>query len=289
MTALLLALTSALFYGAGDFVGGFVSRRAATMAVVATSQCAGLLLLAALMPLWPSALPRWSDLGLGALAGLAGGLSVALLYRALAVGTMALVAPVTAVCAVIVPVSVSVMFGERPSVRTGAGIALALVSVVLISQAPREDGGGRSSAPPRRPPRGLGLALLSGLFIGLFYILLARTGSGGGLWPLLVARVSSFALILAGAAMFRSPLLLPGRLAGWSVVAGVLDVAANALFLIASRVGPLSGVVTLTSLYPASTVLLARAVLRERLSRTQGIGVVCALVAVALIVDGVRS
>ncbi len=75
------------------------------------SQFSGMLLLALLLPLLPSASPSRDDLLWGAAAGLTGGVGVALLYRALAIGTMAVVAPTTAVCAVAIPVLVAVAFG----------------------------------------------------------------------------------------------------------------------------------------------------------------------------------
>ena len=121
-----LALASAALYGAADFLGGLASRRASTVAVVIVSQLAGLLLLAAMMPFLPDAQPSTRDLWWGMAAGVSGGVGVGLLYRALAVGTMALVAPTTAVCAVVIPVLAAVALGERPSMRVVAGIVLAL-------------------------------------------------------------------------------------------------------------------------------------------------------------------
>src|SRR5512134_760968 len=102
--ALLLALGSAVLYGAGDFTGGLTTRRASTIPVVIFSQASGLVLLALLIPLLPAASPTRADLLWGATAGLAGGVGVALLYHALAIGTMSVVAPTTAVCAVAIPV-----------------------------------------------------------------------------------------------------------------------------------------------------------------------------------------
>src|SRR3954466_5664891 len=129
----LLALGSALFYGAADFTGGLTSRRAGAIPVVVISQFSGMLLLALLLPVLPSASPVRDDLLWGAAAGLTGGIGVALLYRALAIGTMAVVAPTTAVCAVAIPVVVSVLLGERPVPLAIAGIMVGVVSIVLVS------------------------------------------------------------------------------------------------------------------------------------------------------------
>src|SRR5918992_5342815 len=130
----LLAIASAVFYGAADFTGGLTTRRAGTIPVVLLSQASGLVLLALILPLLPSASPTRPDLLWGAAAGLTGGIGVALLYRALAIGTMAVVAPTTAVCAVTIPVVVSVVLGERPPPLAILGIVLGVISIVLVSR-----------------------------------------------------------------------------------------------------------------------------------------------------------
>jgi drug/metabolite transporter (DMT)-like permease len=147
---------------------------------------------------------------------------------------------------------------------------------VLVSQEKREDGAVRS--------RGIGLALLSGVAIGFFYLALAETSPAAGLWPLLASRAASVTLFAAAAVVSRQPLRMAAPLTRLVIACGVLDMVANALYLVASRGGPLSVVVMLVSLYPASTVILARVVLAERLSAWQVAGVVCALVAVVMIV-----
>ena len=133
--------------------------------------------------------------------------------------------------------------------------------------------------------RGVGSALASGVAIGFFFLSLARTTSEGGMWPLLVARFVSVVLFAGIALASRSSFRMPAGVAGLVVGAGTIDMLANALYVLAARQGPLSIVVTLSSLYPASTVLLARLILRERLSNWQVTGVVCALAAVVLIVS----
>ena len=281
----LLALASAAVYGAADFLGGLASRRTNTIAIVIVSQLAGMILLAIVLPLLPAGAPSAQDLMWGGVAGLAGGSGVALLYRALAVGTMGVVAPTTAVLAVMIPVAASVILGERPAARALAGIALALVAIVLVSQQPDQ---ARSHA--RRGsagvalPAGIGLALMSGVAIGLFFLALARTSASAGLWPLMAARLASVTLFGGIALATARSLRMAAPVATMAVGGGALDMLANALYLIASRIGPLSVVVTLASLYPASTVALARLVLGERLSSWQIAGIVCALVAVVLIV-----
>jgi drug/metabolite transporter (DMT)-like permease len=222
--------------------------------------------------------PSGTDLGYGALAGLAGLAGVAMLYRGLASGAMSLVAPITGVVAVVVPIVVGVGGGERPAVLQYAGIVAAVVAVALLSV-----GGTRSA----RLSRGtLLLAVGAGLGFGLFYVAIARTSVGAELWPLVAARGASVAVLLAVCATTRripsfgaaNPLVILG--------AGVFDVSANALYLLAVHGGLLSIVAVLVSLYPVSTVLCSMAVLGERLRAPQVAGVGAALVAVVLITAG---
>src|SRR5687767_3488645 len=168
-----LALASAVLYGAADFLGGFASRRTSAIAIVVISQCAGLIALGLLFPFLPASSPVSGDVLWGAAAGLAGGIGVSLLYRALAIGSMAIVAPITAVCAVTVPVAAAIAFGDRPGAGTSAGIALAIVAIVLVSQQSPPT----AEAAPTSPARssGVGIALMSGIAIGLFFLALART------------------------------------------------------------------------------------------------------------------
>jgi drug/metabolite transporter (DMT)-like permease len=283
----ILALGSALLYGAADFTGGFTSRRAGAIPVVVISQFSGMLLLAVLLPLLPPSSPTRSDLLWGLAAGLTGGVGVALLYRALAIGTMAVVAPTTAVCAVAIPVLAAVLMGERPAPLAVGGIGLGIVSIVLVSQQQTAEVAEYRERNKRAGlPRGVGTALASGVAIGFFFLTLARTGPNAGMWPLLTARMLSVVLFAAVALAGRSSFRLPPTVLALIFAGGALDMLANALYLLAARRGQLSVVVTLSSLYPASTVLLARFILREQLSSLQVTGVVCALAAVILIVTG---
>ena len=281
--AYFLALASAALYGAADFLGGLASRRASTIAIVLVSQAAGLVPLALLLFVLPGA-PSGQDFVWGAIAGLAGSVGVALLYRALAIGTMSIVAPTTAVCAVMVPVVVQAFRGERLPPLTQGGIGLAVVAIVLVSQQDSSESDVAASTRRVIPP-GIGLAFMSGVAIGLFFLALARTSAGAGLWPLFASRGLSMLVFGAIAAAGSQGLRLDREVLKIAVACGMVDMLANALYLLASRGGPLSVVVTLASLYPASTVVLARVFAGERLSRRQGIGVACALAAVVVIVS----
>lgn len=278
-----LALASAVCYGAADFLGGLTSKRASTLAIVVLSQFVGLVLLILMFPLLPAASPSTADYLWGALAGLTGGSGVALLYRALAIGVMAVVAPTTAVCAVVIPVLAAVALGDRPGSVTIGGIALAIVAIALVSQSTHPEPNSEKKTGSRGTA--VSLALLAGVVIGFFYLALAQTSDGAGLWPLVAARIVSVVLFAVMALLTSQSLRVPAGIRATVVAGGALDMFANFLYLIATRSGPLSVVVTLASLYPASTVLLARVVLHERLSRLQWLGVLCAMVAVALIVQ----
>lgn len=273
--AYFLAISSAALYGAADFLGGLASRRAGTIAVVVWSQASGLVMLVLLLPLLGSTSPSRSDFIWGAVAGIAGSIGVGLLYRALAIGTMAVVAPTTAVCAVVIPVLAGVLAGERLGVFTVTGMLLAIVAIVLVSQ---EKGHAHVAR------KGIGIAFLSGVAIGFFFLALARTSPAAGMWPLVASRALSLVLFGALGLVSAHQLRLPAPVAKVAIAGGVVDMAANALYLAATRYGALSVVVTLASLYPASTVLLARVVLGERLSTLQVAGVGCALAAIVLIV-----
>ena len=273
----LLALVAAIVYGGADFLGGLATRRSAIMPVAVFSQLAGFVTFFVAQPLVGGHAPSAADLAWGGASGLAGGLGLMFLYRGLAEGRMSIVAPVTAVLAVVVPVLVGTMLGERHSALAAAGVILALAAIVLVSQEASSAGSGAGL------DRGLGSALLAGVLIGFFYVGFARTAPGSGLWPLASARVVSV-LGLTALATARGQSLRPARTALPLIVAGgMLDMLANTLYLLAMRGGSLGIAATLTSLYPASTIVLARIVLGERLRGLQIAGLACAGVAIALV------
>jgi uncharacterized membrane protein len=279
----LLALGAATFYGAADFLGGIAARRATTVATVLTTQGAGLLMLLACSPLMLDLVMSRRDMLFGVLAGLTGSLGVALLYKALAIGPMSVVAPVTAVCAVIVPLAVGLLQGESITAAAAIGVVIAVAAIGLLGMGPAPAG---APAPPAADlARGLRVALGSGVAIGFFLVTLGETSAAAGLWPLAVSRAVSIALFSTMALVTRQDLLVPRAALAPAIACGGLDMVANALYLVAVRQGQLSLVATLASLYPASTVLLARVVLGERLGAWQQLGVVAAVAAIVLIVS----
>src|SRR5919107_5086546 len=225
----LLALGSALFYGAADFTGGLTSRRAGAIPVVVLSQFSGMVLLALLLPVLPPASPSRPDLLWGAAAGLTGGLGVALLYRALAVGVMAVVAPTTAVCAVAIPVVAAVLLGERPVPLAVVGIVLGVISIVLVSQQQPAIPDPSGSTPAPRLASGIGTALASGVAIGFFFLSLAQTNAEAGMGPLVPPRLLSVMLFGAIALAGRRSLRMPRASVALAILCGVVDMLANAL------------------------------------------------------------
>ncbi len=274
--AALLALSAAVAYGVGDFLGGVAARRVPPTAVVLWSHIVGLGLLVTLAPLAGGHLGVQA-LAIGAGAGLLGGVGVTLFYRGLAVGTMSVVAPVAALLSAAVPVVVGLGTGERPSPAALAGIALALGAVVLISrEAPH------AVASPLRW-QALALAVAAGLAFGLFFVAIDRAGDGVGIWPLVGARVASVSLFAGLGAARVTSAALPRGAAGAAIGCGLLDAGANVFYLLALDHGLLSVVSVLTALYPAGTVLLARYVLGEHLSPVQRAGLGIAGAAAVLI------
>ncbi len=277
----LMALLSAVVYGAADFLGGIATRRATMIGAVLVTQGSGLVFLLMATPLLPDAHLTRHDVLFGVLAGVTGSAGVALLYLALAIGPMSVVAPITAVCAAIVPLLVGLALGERPHPLAGLGVLVALGSVGLLSQSDTPDGGAH---PPARLGRGVRVALASGVAIGGFFVALAQTSAAAVMWPLAISRTVSVTAFLTIALAAGRPAGVPRAALAPALACGALDMVANALYMTAARQGQLGLVATLASLYPASTVLLARIVLGERLGAWQQVGVGGAVAAIVLIV-----
>lgn len=280
-----LALLAAISWGAADYVAGTASRRSSALRIVVGSHMVGLIVLTVFTPLIRSSV-EVSDLLWGVGGGVGGGLGTLLLYRGLAVGRMAVVAPVTAAQAAAVPVLIGLIGGDVISNLGLLGIGLAFPAVVLVAMAP-DDGGPRGSQGSfgtwiQQP--GLVHAIVGGLGFGMFYVCLDRTGGDTGVWPLLAARVASVVMLGAVALAAERRILPSIEVRGATLVAGALDVAAAVLFLMATRQGALAVASILTSMYPATTVLLAIFLLRERCSTTQIVGMALCGLAIGFLV-----
>jgi drug/metabolite transporter (DMT)-like permease len=284
---ILLSLAAAITYGCSDFLGGMVTRKVNVLVVVLASQVLGCAVLVVALLLFTHEAPTASALWWGAGAGVAGTIGVVLLYRGLAEGRMSVVAPVTAVEAACVPVLFGMLVGERPSVLALIGVVTAIPAVALVSSSedPHDLLEGSAGRPLLTRLRGNGIpqAAGAGLCFGVFFILVGRAGPSGGLWPLATVRVVSILMMAVAVVVVRPPFEeARANLATLAVVGG-LDVIANVFFVLATQRTLLSIAAVLTSLYPAITVLLATAILKERLRRVQLVGLAAAIVGIALI------
>jgi drug/metabolite transporter (DMT)-like permease len=276
--SVVLAAFSALIWGAGDFCGGKATQRARALPVTVVAQLAGLPVVVLGLVLISGTSPRPSDLGWGALAGVAGFVGLVLLYRGLAAGAMAIFAPVTAVTAAVVPLGAGLVLGESPGTLALIGVCCAIIAIGLMSV--QVAASGRQAVVT---PRLILLALAAGTMFGGFFILLGRAGDNAGMWPVLGVRVGSITLGLLLVARQRVSLRLDRPVLRWTVTAGVFDITANALYLLAAQRGLLSVVAPVAALYPASTVLLAFLVDRERLRPIQLAGLGLAATALVLV------
>ncbi len=270
-----LGLLAAITYGAADFLGGLATKKSPVFTVALISQAVGLALLFILLLLMPVPM-RAFDFWWGMAGGIVGAVALSLFYQALAVGSMGVISPVSAVIATVVPVLYGIVHGERPSLHQDIGIGLAPIAVWFVSFKVQ-------GSAPKTDLRGLRRSLAAGVAFGVFYICLAQTHQDAGLFPLVGSRTGSIALLAAAALITRQPIKPLSGTLPMIAFAGALDMSANAFFISAAHRGLIAIAAVLTSLYPASTVFLARIVLKERLQRTQIAGVVCALLAAALI------
>jgi len=273
LSTVAFALAASLSWGARDFSGGLATRRAQVLSVVVAAYAVGLILLIAFALIWSEPFPTTLDFIWGSVAGLAGAVGLVAFYQALAVGRMGVVAPIAAMLSAAVPVLFGAFFEGLPGPLQLIGFVLALLAVGLIS--------GLGVVKGR--PKGLGLALLAGLGFGSFFILISRVSHGAVFWPLAAARLSSFLFLLAVVLIRRQKVLPEKPVLPIVLLAGALDVAGNAFFVLATHAGRLDVAAILSSLYPAVTVLLASIILRERVTRLQTIGILVALVAIPLI------
>jgi uncharacterized membrane protein len=274
--AALLALCAAVAFGVSDFTGGLAARSDQAIRVLTLSYPLGLVGVALVLPYFAGT-PTSAGLLWGAGSGLAGALGALALYAALAAGSMSVTAPLSAVCAAVVPVMIGYAKGDRLPMIAFLGVAAALIAVALVSQEKREPG---SEGATRRA---LTLALFSGICFGLDFVMLDFSGADSGMWPLMANRVEGLAIVACFAIASRQ-LAVPARSALLpAVAAGVLDVVATALYLVAVRNGMLALVAVLVALYPAATVVMARLVLAERTSLVQRLGLGLAALSIVMI------
>jgi drug/metabolite transporter (DMT)-like permease len=281
VVAVALGIGTALCWGLADFLGGIRTRRLTLATVLLVSQMTGLAAIAVIVAAGRAEVPTLGDIAPALAAGACQIAGIAALYRALAIGTMGVISPISASGAAIIPVIVALATGERPGAVPIVGMAAAFAGVILATRSPGRADGGAS------PRQALGLATIAALGFGGFYVGIdAAVDDANPLWALLAARVSAGAVLVAALLVVR-----PGIGGGCADLPslgliGLLDVTANVCFTLGTDTGLLSVVSVLASLYPVATVLLARALLGERLVAVQGAGVAVALAGVAMISAG---
>ena len=276
--ALILAGFSALLYGIADFSGGFAAGRSRLLSVLLLSQLVGLVTALAALAILGHGLPTWHDLAWSFLAGLFGAMGLVMLWGGIAKSIVAIVSPASAVVGAVIPVLFAVLSGERPSAIAFAGCALCLPAILLLSW--EQDAGEHRHGSVRSA---LGYGVLAGLGFGVFFIALSRTSPRAGLWPIVAARVASFAAFILAWAASRETFKLERNALVPTLLAGAADMGANILFLLATQCGMLSLVAIITSLFPAPTVVLARVFLKQRIPPLRFAGLVLALSGVCLI------
>lgn len=276
MLTIALALAASVGWGSADFLGGLSARRVQILVVAAVSQAAGLAFTLVVVLAGGDGPDAAAVLWIGAAGGLLGAAGLSALYRGLAVGRMGVVAPIASMSG-LVPVAVGLIAqGDRPSALQAGGMVLAIGGVVLASRAPDAQGDSRVAT-------GVGLALLAALLLGGMSVALDAGGDRDPAWTIFMVRVSSVTALWIAVALRRPSFEGVGPNLWLLLGAGLLDNTANLMFVLASSRGLLSIVAVLASLYPVTTVLLARGVLRERMERWQLAGVVGALGGVVLI------
>ena len=276
MAAVVLALGASLSWGLADFFGPLKSRVLGTLRVLFFAQVAGVVMIGLAVAIRGEA-PHDPAVLLAIPAAISGTLGLFAYYRGMAVGAMSVVAPIAGVSAA-VPVAVGLATGDRPSSLQVVGIVLALAGVGLASRE-KQEGGSRIAA-------GAGLALLAAIGFGGYFVPMHVAGSADFWWASLVFRLTSFTLIAAATAIVRPSLRISRGDAAFVAAVGIGDTLGNFLFAASSSHGLLSVTAVLASLYPIVTVVLARAILQERIARSQQAGVAATLAGVALISTG---
>jgi len=276
--SILLSLFAAASYGLGDFNGGIFSRRGGAWAVSLVAQLAGTALVLVLVA-FDGGSPTGTDLAWALVAGVGNGFGTAFLYRGLSSGRMGVVAPVSGVGAVLVPVVVGVLTGERPGALVWVGVLLALPAIWLVSREP-------STGPAVASGSGILDGVLAGLGFGSLFAALAQIPAEAGFLPLALNQLVAGGAIIVVALALRQDWVPRNRYALGGAISGALGALATGLFQVATQHGYLTVAAVITSLYPAFTVLLAATVLREHVHRTQAIGLALCAGAVVLVAVG---
>jgi drug/metabolite transporter (DMT)-like permease len=274
LISILYGLLSSASWGAADFIGGLASKKTSSIRVLYLAEIAGFVPFMILAIILREPIPPNNDLLIGALASLVGLAGLIFLYRALAEGQMTIAAPVSALFAALIPVVFGIFTLGLPSITTLIGFGLAFLAVWFISQT--------DSTNWRFSISDLRLPLISGLFFGFYFILIHKATLNAFFWPLTSARFAGFVALGLFALITRQPAMPPRETWALCILNGVIDIAGNAFYILSAHTGRIDVAAVLGALYPASTVLLAWIILKEKISVIQTLGIALAFVAIIL-------
>ncbi len=275
MISVLFGLASALSWGGGDFVGGLASRKTGALRAVLYAEAFGLVLLFGAVGFLPEAMLSWQKILLAGAAGAIGSLGLLVLYHAMATRQMSITMPVSAVLAAALPVIVGAFIEGLPPLAKFAGFACALAAVWMVAQ---DD----SEKTQLMRLSDLRLPLFSGLCFGLYFIIMHQASNETILWPMIASRSGGTLILLVFVLARRvSWRVTPSA---WPLIGlnAVLDIGGNAFYILAGQTGRLDVAAVLGSLYPGATVILAGLILKEKINLLQKLGILVALVAIAL-------
>ncbi len=263
-------------YGVADYCGGRASKVSKAAAVTFLGQFVALVLLAIVIAIGSTPMMSAHDWWWSGFAGAGGAVALVAFYQAMSLGSMTVVAPITAIVGMCSPVVVGLIQGERPAYIAYVGIALAAAAVALVG-----DALGHHDLPT--PVRAIVFAFVSGLGFGVIFVCLAQTSKDAGLWPLLGQRVISVPTVAIVAYLSAGRIHVARRVLPLAMLSGLLDTTANGLYLLAVHGGMLSLVGVITALYPVSTVGLAVTLDKEKLHKSQIIGLVLAAISLSMV------
>jgi drug/metabolite transporter (DMT)-like permease len=276
LISILFGLTSAISWGAGDFTGGMASRKTGALRAVFFGEIIGLtiVLIVALIVWQP--IPAWGNWVLSMVAGALGTTGLLLLYHSMTKGLMSIATPVSALLAALLPVVIGSFTESLPTLITFAGFVFALTAVWLISQS----GDGVKNLLSHIAD--LRLPLLAGIGFGFYFVLIHAATRTATLWPMVASRMGGLLILMLYIALRHETLKVEGGAWPMIFMNGILDIGGNFFFVLAGQTGRLDISAVLSALYPGSTVILAWIFLKERLSRTQWIGIMAAMIAIVL-------
>ncbi|HEU0291876.1 MAG TPA: DMT family transporter [Anaerolineales bacterium] len=280
MLSILYGLFSALSWGSGDFAGGLASRKLGAYRAVFYADVLGLLIILPVLAIYREPLPSSAVLLNASIGGALGSFGLLVLYYSLTVGKMSIAAPVSALFAALLPVVVGLFAQGLPTPYQLAGFGFALAAVWLTSQGHSDDG----IATQLKDLAKLRLPILAGIGFGCYFIFVhyASHENDAVIWTMIASRVAGTLLLWIVLLARRESFTVPRE--AWLVVFlnATLDLAGNFFYILASQAGRLDVSAVLSSLYPGSTIILAWIILKERITRMQGLGILLTLTAIFL-------